>query len=218
MSTEKYLTIRKFNDIELANEFSRTLNNNNISYILENTSGFDPSFSNNELSKEYAIKIKQSDFERVNDLLIEISQKDLQNVEQDHYLFSFTDDELFEIISRPDEWNQFDYLLAQKILKQRGKEIKPEKVETLKKERLKDLSKPEKSNKTWICLGYIMAFFGGILGIFIGWHLSTHKKTLPNGETVYAHSVSDRKHGFRIVIIGVLFFIFWVTLQLANVD
>jgi hypothetical protein len=50
-----------------------------------------------------------------------------------------------------------------------------------------------------ILFGYIFAFLGGIIGIFIGRFIATHKKTLPNGEKVFAYCAPDRNHGNRIV-------------------
>ena len=210
MIEEQYLTFQKFSDKGLANELAELLAANNIDFVVEDTSGFDTTFSNSETNKEYRIKLRKENFEKANTLLLQITLKQLDNVDKDHYLFDFTDEELVEIITKPDEWGQFDYLLAQRLLKERGKEIKPELADTLRKQRLQELAKPEESQKTWIYVGYAIAILGGLLSIFIGWHLLTHKKTLPNGDRVYGYSGSDRKHGNRIFLLGIFFFIIWI--------
>jgi hypothetical protein len=51
---------------------------------------------------------------------------------------------------------------------------------------------------------------GGFLGVFIGWHLLTYKKTLPNGNRIYAYSGNDRKQGNRILVLGAIFIAIWV--------
>jgi hypothetical protein len=56
----------------------------------------------------------------------------------------------------------------------------------------------------WIIVGYITAFLGGVLGIFIGWHLLSFKKTLPDGQRVYEYDTNARKHGQKILIIGIV--------------
>lgn len=209
MAEEQYLTFQKFNDQGLATELADLLKENNVDFIVDDSTGFDPTFSNSEASKEFRVKLKKENFEKANTLLLQISMKQLENVDKDYYLFDFTDEELIEIVTKPDEWGQFDYLLAQRLLKERGKEIKPELADTLRKQRLQELAKPEESQKSWIYAGYAFALLGGLIGIFIGWHLMTHKKTLPNGDRVYGHSVSDRKHGNRIFLLGIVFFLLW---------
>lgn len=219
MTTEPFLTFQKFNDHGAASELGTLLNENKIEYLLEDCSAsFDPSFANSSLAKEFRIKLKKMDFEKADNLLQSISLNQIETVDKDYYLFDFTDNELIEIITKRDEWGQLDFLLAQKLLKERGKEIKPEVVELLIKQRIDELAKPEEHQKTWIYAGYITALLSGFLGFFIGWHLLTHKKTLPNGDRVYSYSKSDRKHGNRILIIGAIFFVLWLTLRILTMN
>lgn len=215
MATVQFVTFQKFNDQEAASELGSLLKENNIEYLLEDCSAsFDPSFANSTLGKDFRIKLKKQDFEKADNLLQNISLKQFDTVDKDYYLFGFTDSELMEIITKRDEWGQFDFLFAQKLLKDRGKEIKPEVVELLRKQRIAELAKPEENQKAWIYAGYITAFLSGFLGFFIGWHLSSHKKTLPNGDRVYSYSKPDRIHGIRILIIGAIFFVFWLTARI----
>jgi len=209
MAEEQYLTFQKFNDQGLATELADLLEENNIDFILDGSSGFDPTFSNSEINKEFRVKLKKENFEQAHALLLNVSMMQLDSVEKDYYLFDFSDDELIEIVTKPDEWGHFDYMLAQRLLKERGKEIKPAVADTLRKQRLQELAKPEESQKSWIYAGYAFAILGGLIGVFIGWHLMTHKKTLPNGDRVYGHSASDRKHGNRIFLLGIFFVLFW---------
>ncbi len=215
MAIEQLLTFQKFNDQYEAIELGTLLNENGIEYLLEDSSAsFDPSFSNNELTKEFRIKLKKQDFEKADILLQQIFSAQIDSVDKDYYLFNFTDLELIELITKRDEWNQFDFLLAQKILRERGKEINPEIIELLRKQRIEELAKPEENQKAWIYAGYITAVLGGFLGFFIGWHLLTHKKTLPNGDRVYSYSEIDRKHGNRILIISIVCFLISLTVRI----
>ena len=52
--------------------------------------------------------------------------------------------------------------------------------------------------------------------VSFGWHLSTYKKTLPNGDRVYGYSQSDRKHGNRILIIGAICFLVGLTYRIST--
>jgi hypothetical protein len=207
---EDFITFQKFNDQYSAKQFGKLLSDQNIKYVLEDNSlSFDPTFANNNFGTEYCIKIKNDDFEKVNILLEEKSEIEISEIDKDYYLLSFSDEELIDVIAKSDEWNKFDVSLAKKLLKERGQEITPLKIEEIKKQRITELSKPEKSQSGYIILGYITALLGGLLGVFVGWHLLTYKKVLPDGNRVYVYSENDRKQGNRILILGLVFFIFW---------
>ncbi len=213
---DNYLTFQKFNDIGLAKEIAERLKQNGIECLLENNRpNFDPSCAFNTVETDISIKLKPDNFSKANKALEDYYQKDLENVDKDYYLFDFTDEELIEIISKPDEWCHFDYQLAQKILTGRGKEIKPEVATLLKKQRIKDLSAPETTNKYWIYLGYLSALFGGLFGLIIGWTLAYLKKTLPDGQRVYVYRDEERNHGTRMLLLSCISLIFWIIIRLS---
>ncbi|HNW88701.1 MAG TPA: hypothetical protein PKN48_03505 [Bacteroidales bacterium] len=217
MTTEQYLTFQKFTDKASALELADLLKQNYIDCKFEDTSGrVDLTFSNSEAIKEYRVKLRKENFEAANNLLLQLTAQQLENVSKEYYLYEFSDEELTEIIHKPDEWCKLDYLLAQKLLKDRGREITPELAETYKKQRIQELSEPERSQKGWIIAGYIFSFLGGLLGVFIGWHLRYHKKTLPNGDRVFAYSIPDRKNGYNIFIIGIISFVCWLIVRILS--
>ena len=212
---EDFLTYQKLSDRTSAIEVSEILTENGIEWRLEDASaGFDASFANNAFTKDFRIKIKKEYFERADQLFLELSANELENIDKNYYLFEFTNEELRDLLLKSDEWSKFDYLLAQKLLKDRGEAVEEEELESMKKERIAELSKPEESHKGWVVAGYIFAFGGGILGLLIGYHLMSHKKTLPNGERVYGYIESDRKSGKTIFIIGVVFFALAIIYQI----
>jgi hypothetical protein len=114
---------------------------------------------------------------------------------------------------KKEEWNKFDYLLAQKILKQRGKEVNPELINSINKQRIKDLSTQEVTPTWLIIIGYVCAFLGGFLGVFIGAFIMNYKKALPNGDRMYNFNKKDRVHGQNILILSVVAFFFWIGFQ-----
>lgn len=215
--TEEFITFEKFNHKDSANELIKLIEKKNIEYFLENNSlSFDPTFANNGFGTEYCLKIKKKDFDRVNEILFEKSEKEINEIEKDYYLFTFSDDELIEVISKSDEWNAFDVSLAKKLLNEKGIDISSERIEKIKEQRLLELSKPEKNHVGFLIFGYISALFGGLWAFFIGWHLLTYKKTLPDGNRIYAYSKDDRKHGNRILITGIIFFVLWLLYYLLK--
>jgi len=132
MAIEEFVTFQKYNDKGYALELGTLLKENNIDYIIEESPArFTPTFVGNELEKEFTIKIKKEDFERTEKIQEEIILKQLDTIDDDYYLLHYTDTELMEIVTNRYEWGQFDFLLAQKLLKERGKEVHPEVVELL---------------------------------------------------------------------------------------
>jgi hypothetical protein len=215
--TEEFITFEKFSNKNSADEFVKLIEEEKIEYFLENNSlSFDPTFANNGFGTEYCLKIKKEDFDRVNQILLEKSEKEINEIEKDYYLFTFSDEELIDVISKSDEWNAFDVSLAKKLLKEKGVDISSKRVEEIKEQRILELAKPEKKHLGFLIFGYISALFGGLWAIFIGWHLLTYKKTLPNGNRIYAYSKDDRKHGNRILITGIVFFVLWVIYYLLK--
>jgi hypothetical protein len=196
----QFFTFRRFNEPALAKMLTAVLDENDIEYEVEDNSVVpNPLVTpGDELGKEYCIKLQQQNFDKVNALVLAAEEQAINEVEDDYYLFSFSDEELKDIVANADEWNAFDFALARKILKDRGIDISAAEIEKFRQYKLDALKKPDEPQTFWIVAGYFFAFFGTILGLFIGWFLSTHKKTLPNGERIYGYSESDRKHGRRI--------------------
>jgi len=195
MSPE-FITYKQFNDPALADELAELFEGHDIAYTLsEDTSGFDPSMVMSNAPVDYCVKIKGEDFERADQLLQQYEERNIEGIGKDYYLFGFTDVELTGIMIRPEEWSTFDYVLARKILNERGNNISDGDIARLKKARIDELKTPYSPQTFWLIAGYMLALGGGILGFFIGWHLSTYKKTLPDGERVYGYVERDRKHG-----------------------
>jgi len=204
---EQYSIFRKFSTLEQAKELEAILNGKGIKSILaDNAPPVDVTFSGNTLQNEIEIRIKQSDFKEAEQILEQDAENLINEVDKDYYLFDFTDNELYDILLKSDEWNKFDYTLAQKILTARGKSIDKSLLNSLEKQRLDDLAKPEGGQKPWIIVGYLFSLLGGFLGLIIGYFLWTQQKTLPNGQKVYSYKENDRKQGKYIFFIGLIFF------------
>ncbi|WP_449388818.1 hypothetical protein [Chryseobacterium lineare] len=208
---------RKFIYKDDALELAKILEENYFVYELtDNSSKLDSSFGGDINTKQYELKIKKDDFIEVEKIEEDLVKNDLENVEETYHLFDYPDEELIEIVTKKDEWNKFDYLLAQKILKERGKEINPELLNVINKQRIESLSVQEESPVWLIIIGYISAFLGGFLGVFIGGYLMYYKKALPNGDRIYGFNRNDRSHGQNILIISAIAFFVWIGFRLFN--
>lgn len=214
---ENFNVFRSFSTLAQAQELEALLNENNISTVLgDNIAPVDVTFSGSTLLNKYEVKISPFDFEKAEFIVEEEAGNLLDKIDKEYYLFSFTNDELYEVLIKSDEWNPFDYKLAQKLLINRGEKVDVEMLDSLKKERLKALAKPEESQKSWIIAGYLFSFLGGGVGVIIGYSLWSSKKTLPNGERIYSYKSEDRKHGKNIFIIGLIVFPILTIVKILN--
>ncbi len=205
--SENYSIFKKFSVLEQAKDVEQLLRDNNIDTIIaDNVPSVDSNFGANPLNNEIEIRIKQSDFDKASKILESQVENLINTIDDDYYLLSFTDDELYDILLKSDEWSEFDYSLSKKLLKERGKSIDDELLKSLKLKRLKELAKPEGNQNSWIIAGYIFAILGGFLGLIIGYFLWTSKKTLPNGQKVYSYYPKDRKHGKYIFYISLIIY------------
>ena len=212
---ENFVTYRKFIFKDDALDLIEILKENNIDYVLDdNSSRLDSSFGNDDNTKQFVLKIEKENFERVEELEEKSISKSLDNVDKSYYLFESSDEDLIEIVLKKEEWNKFDYLLAQKILKERGKEINQDLIKAINKRRVEDLKTEEASPKWLIFIGYLFSILGGFIGIFIGLYLMNYKKTLPNGETIYGFGKEDRNSGKNVFICSLMGIIFWLIVRI----
>lgn len=208
-------TYRKYIYEDDALELMKILELNHITYeFANNSSQLDSNFGGDINTKQFELKIHWEDFNLVEKLEEDLVKNEVENVEEDYHLFDYSDEELIEIVMKKEEWNKFDYLLAQKILKERGKEINPELLNVINKQRIKDLSTKEESPTWLIIIGYTAACLGGFIGIFIGGYLMYYKKALPNGDRMYGFERKDRSHGQNILILSGIAFFIWIGIRL----
>lgn len=193
------------------------LKENKIEYIVENyKEPIDSVIGGDIVRHKYYLKIKSQDFPKANEALDQVILKSLHSVETDYYLFSFSNEELLEIIKKPDEWSRQDFLIARKILNDRGHTINEEEVNLLKSKRIHELATGETEPMGQIVAGYIFAFLFSLVGLFFGLALIVTKKTLPDGSKVFAYTEKSRNHGKAIFIISLVTLALFIGYQ-ANI-
>ena len=157
-------------------------------------------------TNKFEILINEADQHDAEKMMMRIAARDLKNVDPSYYLFSFANKELLDVIIEKDEWSEFDVLLSQKILKERGFRLNQRGIRRLQQLRTNELSSPEGNQTGWIVVGYITAFLGGFLGLVIGYFLWQAKKKVPDGHKVYAYDPYTRHQGKIIFIISAIVF------------
>jgi hypothetical protein len=207
---EQYLTFQSFSTPGQAQDVAEILTEQNIPFFIDDTSSpIDPVIIGSSMEPFLKLKIRKQDFLKAKILLENYYSKQLDNIHPEYYLFSFSDVELMEIMYKPDEWGSLDYQLAQKILRERGKEITPEKLVDLKNQRLKDISKPDSVELENVWIGYLLSIIISPIGILYGSTILSQKKILPDGNSLYTYNDKSRDHARTMIIISVVLIILW---------
>lgn len=215
---DKFIKYRSYNDKVLANELCRIFADNNIPFDWESTEGlFDVSFANNDILNVYYVRIRLQDFKKADELLMNLAGTDHSVPPEDYYLYSFSNDELTDVLKNPDEWNEFDRYWAKKILEKKGVDVQPGELQKAKEERITELKRPWRVDKVWILFAFALLMstfiwfiniFGALTASFIAAYISFSKKTLPDGQRVKAFSPTDRLLGRIILIVGMALVLF----------
>ena len=216
--SEEFLAFHSFSDEDTAKDFAEDLEKAGIDFKIESVrTVLDSALMGDAASPVFTIKLRPADFEKAHAALGDYYKKLTRDVDKDYYLFGFTNEELFEIIAKPDEWGYFDNQLAQKILSDRGQKIDTATMTRLKENRMTELAKPEKDDWGIITLGYVFLVlgvvflfvqagfaytpYGFVIALFIGTLLAYNKKVLPDGSKVFSFSANGRKQG-KVIILG----------------
>ena len=190
--------------------------NDIISKITKDSGDLDYVFQGEAPTNKFEVHINEDDHQKAETLLTDLAKEDLNSVDKDYYLFAFSDDELIDVLIKKNEWNEFDVLLSQKILEERGVDINLNEIEKERELRDLELQQPEGGQTGWIIFGYITALIGGFIGILLGYSLWLSKKKLPNGTKVPAYNEDIRKHGKIIFYLGVFMFVILFILRLTD--
>lgn len=205
-----FTTFKRYTTAVQAQEILQLLEANGIACRLaDNKSNVDQNFGKESLV-DFEVQLYPQDFEKAEAILEAQAAQWINDLPQDHYLFAFTDSELREVVYKKDEWSELDYVLAKKLLADRGYHIDEQDIKVQEELRIAELAKPEDVG-FWITVGYIMALLGGFFGVLTGYMVYYSKKTLPNGKKVYAYTNENREHAKSILIIGILVLIITVS-------
>lgn len=142
---DHFLTFQRFNDPGLASAIANALKEQQIECVVEKVRPLlEPGFFPNTVEQNIHLKVRAADLEKAEKALEEHYRRHVQEVDPGYYLLSFTDQELIEIMAKPDEWGFFDHVLARELLSQRGLEIPAEIAEQMKRQRRRQLDQQAK--------------------------------------------------------------------------
>ncbi len=199
----QYVVFKRFSSKENAEELSKQLTAHEVQNVID-TSALPVSIvPNGQMQNEIVVKVKQSNLRKANLMLQQLMHKNIAQLDTDHYLFEFTEEELIDVIKTPHEWQYDDYLLAQKLLKDRGCAIAEKQLKSFESVNLAREAQEEKAPIFMLYRGYIYAFVIGGMGLIVGLGLLYQRKTISDGRKVNFYDEASRKHGKYIVLISI---------------
>ncbi len=232
------LVFQQFENITEAEKVAAILEDAGIKTLVEKPSSI---LDSNIIGAKYGptvnLKISGSDFKEAREILVEKMKVDLDDVDEDYMLLSFTNEELMDVVAKADEWGFYNYNIAIELLKKRGVSVSQEQKDTFAEERLTDLSQTKAIGVSWILFGYFIPvlnlcyfifgyqatlaatggwMFPGFGGLILGYVMSKAKTTLPDGQRLFVYDKNTRMHGFLILRINLLFWLVNIILFIIN--
>jgi hypothetical protein len=214
------VTYRKFRDLAEAEELLELLETNGLAYVVVNNSpSFDVTFSLSRVDDQVEIQLKPSDFPVLDGLLAKKTEQELPEIDPEHYLFTFTSEELLDVIAKPGEWTVEDRVLAKKILSNRGVHLTEQRVKEMEERYLQAVHLPERAGTGLVLTGLIFSGIGGFIPIFtqnifsrvfeflgltIGVSLVLFKKTDSEGKRFPVFSRKARLSGAIMIMLALL--------------
>lgn len=212
---KELLTYKRFPTAEQAAEIIALLQEHHIpAQYEEEVVLMDKVYVGQNFDQRHLVKIPADYFSSADTLMKNLITVSPEDVEPDYYLLSFSNEELTEVISKKDEWGDFDYALATKLLERQGISYSPEQLQLLGNGRLETLSRPQDLSAIWLLIGYLSPLLllaampyspvFSFIGICMGVSVLLSKKTLPDGSRVATFSAKTRSHGKLIILCGIV--------------
>ena len=204
-------TFMSLTDSVIAEDMAKILEENRISFKLQDTSkDFDASFANDASKNSILIMLRPEDFEKASIILEQNIKFDINEIDGQHPFWNFKIEELKDVVKNYDEWHPLDVKFAKHLLEKENIIVDKSEIEKQRIEKVKKATQFEKSDMLTLSMGYLFCMLGGIAGIGIAIFLLTGKKKLPNGTKKYVYSKSDRMHGFYMLILGTLSMLYFI--------
>jgi len=233
---EALLVFKAYTARALAEQAAQLLRQNNIdAEIDEEAALLDGNYLGQRFNEPFLLRVRGSDFDKATQLLEARVIVNLDEVDPDYMLLSFTDEELIDVMKKKDEWGIYNYKLAEALLRQRNVPIPEMEIVLEQAERLREKEKPASSDIIFLLVGYIAVIYGIVLWVMskgigmiipggfaflVGWHLAYFKRTLSNGQQTFYYNSSTRFQGtiifwaaIALVAVQVLFFLIYFLLK-----
>jgi hypothetical protein len=206
-----------YRHIELQKDLSiitTILDENGISYEVDSAKTIiDENIVGSPLFAKYTLKLKPKDFELANQKIEQYYAQVITDHDGFEHLSQLTNEELIDIIIRPEEWSIESSVAAKLILRDRNIIMSDEDIANKRKQHQSALRKGEKANLA-LRLSCILAIFIGLAlnlvfaigGLSFSYYLAYGTKKDSNGVSYFIYDMPSRKQGMWIFYGGIIAF------------
>lgn len=213
---ESYSTYRRFTDAEEAEALTAILDRYQVPYRIDREKPpVDLSFNPDRTHERILIFVPRELFGEADRALAAVAEASPE-LEEDHYLHDFSDDELKGVLFHSHEWSPGDGVAARKLLETRGVKVSEEEVERRRQESLTVSHQPVRGSAWLLAAGFLFALLGGVLGVVLGWSFLTMKDTDASGKEHLHYDERTRDLAKCIVLIGAISMVGWLGLRLLS--
>lgn len=220
----KLLTFARYNTVEEAEAHAAILSENDIHNVIEaEKTTLDSNFVGKYYNDGILLKLHGADFKKAQQLLFEKTVINLDEIDKEYSLLSFTKDELLDVVKHPDDWGIYNVKLASMLLNDMGISMSVHSIFKYQEADNEEQAKPKDFNKSVILLCnffsvfaifaglyseaalfliYAFWFLPGLLGCIIGLTIYRSRKTLSDGRQVYSYSQASRKQGIYMIVLS----------------
>ncbi len=137
-----------------------------IAEIVEKAVGLGGVFVGSNYADGYILRISAADFSKANSILYDSNSIAPESISPDHPLNAMSNDELKDIVAKPDEWGADNYNIAMALLKSRDMTISEKELAEMREERIAVLSERKHMNPALLFVGYFTALSPVIANLF----------------------------------------------------
>ncbi|MBK7854383.1 MAG: DUF4064 domain-containing protein [Bacteroidetes bacterium] len=156
-------------DVEKATEYTSVLDEHNIPFELEDASQhFSVVLGTSPMDNHFVLKIKDEDMERVEKIFDKEVEKEVKELPPDHYLYTFADKDILDIISNQNDWTKAEVKLAIQIANDRKLDLTAPTIKSAKKvsEKKPEVKLTIESTSSWFWTFGIFTIANGVLRIY----------------------------------------------------
>lgn len=199
----KLVTVKTFMHLHEAELHVSILKENDIPYEVETIQPYTTTYvAAGPSVAEFIIKVPIEFEDRAVTLLYQLTETPQDSTE--HYLYSFSNVELRDVISKPDEWNELDVQLAMKILNERGEKWTQEDILSYQEIRIAELSKGKpvstKRLLLYMIIGFVFPYFTFLIGLII----KNSKQPIIQNKKVYIYDEISRERATLLIAFGLI--------------
>lgn len=205
----------RFPDIEKATEYTSVLEKYNIPFQLDDSSKrvkIIPVPIEDPWSDQYVLKLREADIERAEKAFNEALDNEVKVITNEHYLYSFEDKDIIDVIANQSDWTKEEVKLAMKIASERKLDLSAQSIKNAK--RIKE-EKPEIKSTIKTAAGsfWVIGMFTILNSVFIRKEINFHLPGLVISDII--ESATAKVYGgynsvgfFASLLISAVFFLF----------